>query len=57
MGMEIGNSVMFKIKIHKSIHDVVWGLITNQTTHYMTRSLVYDMAGQIRITVNASTWI
>lgn len=55
--MEIGNSVMFKIKIHKSIHDVVWGLITNQTTHYMTRSLVYDMAGQIRITVNASTWI
>lgn len=56
MGMEIGNSVMFKIKIHKSIHDVVWVLIANPT-HYMIRSLVYDMAGQIRITVNASTWI
>jgi hypothetical protein len=54
--MDIGKSVMFKIKIHKSIHGTVWGLIAN-TTHYMIRSLVYDMNNQIRITVNTSTWI
>jgi hypothetical protein len=54
--MDIGKSVMFKIKIHKSIHDVVWVLIANPT-HYMIRSLVYDMGGQIRITVNTSAWI